>query len=108
MIAVLLEGPIWHSGCSNAVQDMDKRKRLKQMELLWRGSESFGSDADVFTGNFPAGVTVSVASVALLATCRRRRCSICGSDKDVVDVAPNHVAFCSMDRTCKDVAEVLT
>lgn len=40
---------------SSALQDMDKRKKLKQMEVLWRGSESYGSDADVFTGNFPAG-----------------------------------------------------
>ena len=36
-------------------QDMDKRKKLKQMEVLWRGAESYGADADVFTGNFPSG-----------------------------------------------------
>ena len=34
---------------------MDKRKAAKQMEMLWRGAESFGDQADVFTANFPTG-----------------------------------------------------
>ena len=36
-------------------QDMDVRKRKRQLELLWRGSESLGSAADLFTGNFASG-----------------------------------------------------
>ncbi|KAK9810259.1 hypothetical protein WJX72_007477 [[Myrmecia] bisecta] len=36
-------------------QDMDIRKPKKQMELLWRGAESYGEDADIFTGNFWSG-----------------------------------------------------
>ena len=34
---------------------MDVRKRKKQMELLWRGSESLGDTAELFTGNFASG-----------------------------------------------------
>lgn len=37
------------------LQDMARRKKRKEMELLWRGAASFGSDADVFTGNFASG-----------------------------------------------------
>ena len=41
--------------CECAPQDMKRRKKRKEMELLWRGAASFGTDADVFTGNFASG-----------------------------------------------------
>ena len=41
--------------CERAAQDMERRKKRKEMELLWRGAASFGTDADVFTGNFASG-----------------------------------------------------
>lgn len=36
------------------VQDMEYRKGIKAMELVWRGSASL-EDADIFTGNFASG-----------------------------------------------------
>ena len=39
----------------NRLQDMEVRKRKRQLELLWRGSESLGSAAELFTGNFASG-----------------------------------------------------
>lgn len=35
-------------------QDMEYRKRIQAMELVWRGSASL-QDADIFTGNFASG-----------------------------------------------------
>lgn len=35
-------------------QDMDYRRKVKALEMVWRGSSSL-EDADVFTGNFPSG-----------------------------------------------------
>lgn len=34
-------------------QDREKRKDLKTLEVIWRGSRSLGSSADIFTGIFP-------------------------------------------------------
>ncbi|XP_020253572.1 probable alpha-mannosidase At5g13980 isoform X2 [Asparagus officinalis] len=34
-------------------QDREKRKDLKSLEVVWRGSKSLGSSADIFTGIFP-------------------------------------------------------
>ncbi|XP_020106647.1 probable alpha-mannosidase At5g13980 isoform X2 [Ananas comosus] len=34
-------------------QDRAKRKDLKTLEIVWRGSRSLGSSADIFTGIFP-------------------------------------------------------
>ncbi|KAK8969877.1 hypothetical protein KSP40_PGU007504 [Platanthera guangdongensis] len=34
-------------------QDREKRKQLKNLEVVWRGSKSLGSSSDVFTGIFP-------------------------------------------------------
>nr|BET03731.1 alpha-mannosidase [Allium cepa] len=34
-------------------QDRIKRKKLKNLEVVWRGSKSLGSSADIFTGIFP-------------------------------------------------------
>ncbi|KAJ3678236.1 hypothetical protein LUZ60_002039 [Juncus effusus] len=34
-------------------QDREKRKDTKSLEIIWRGSKSLGSSADVFTGIFP-------------------------------------------------------
>ena len=34
---------------------MDVRKRKRQLELLWRGSESLDDAAELFTGNFASG-----------------------------------------------------
>ncbi|KAG1370202.1 alpha-mannosidase [Cocos nucifera] len=34
-------------------QDREKRKDLKSLEVVWRGSKTLGSSADVFTGIFP-------------------------------------------------------
>ena len=31
-------------------QDMDKRKKDKEMEMIWRGSPSLGASAEIFTG----------------------------------------------------------
>ncbi|KAK9903926.1 hypothetical protein WJX75_000663 [Coccomyxa subellipsoidea] len=36
-------------------QDRQLRSNTKDLELLWRGAKSYGSSADVFTGNFPFG-----------------------------------------------------
>ena len=36
-------------------QDMEIRAADKALEHLWRGEPSYGSSADVFTGNFPSG-----------------------------------------------------
>ncbi|KAK9786492.1 hypothetical protein WJX73_000911 [Symbiochloris irregularis] len=36
-------------------QDMERRRKTKELELLWRGSASYGTEADVFTGNFADG-----------------------------------------------------
>ena len=38
------------------MQDMELRRKSKQLELLWRGAQSYGAEADVFTGNFADGV----------------------------------------------------
>lgn len=43
--------------CVRFGQDMEVRKAAKQMEVLWRGAQSFGDSADVFTANFPTGCT---------------------------------------------------
>ena len=40
------------------LQDLELRKKAKQLEFLWRGAKSFGKDADVFTGSFPTGKTL--------------------------------------------------
>ena len=37
------------------LQDMHIRKSKKQMEMVWRGAESYGKDADVLACNFPSG-----------------------------------------------------
>ena len=37
------------------IQDMAKRRERKEFEMLWRGARSFGSEADVFTSNWPTG-----------------------------------------------------
>jgi alpha-mannosidase len=34
-------------------QDRDTRKGTKELEVVWRGSKSFGSSADIFAGIFP-------------------------------------------------------
>ncbi|KAJ6837233.1 putative alpha-mannosidase isoform X1 [Iris pallida] len=34
-------------------QDREKRKDLKTLEVIWRGSKTLGSSADIFTGIFP-------------------------------------------------------
>ena len=51
-----LRGPI----CSfvQCAQDMAIRGSPEnlELELLWRGAHSYGSSADVFTGNFYSGV----------------------------------------------------
>ncbi|MQM18748.1 hypothetical protein Taro_051744 [Colocasia esculenta] len=36
-------------------QDMAKRKNDKTLEIIWRGSQSLGSSADIFTGVLPNG-----------------------------------------------------
>jgi len=45
---------VFHS-IQDWLQDMDVRRRKKQLELLWRGSESLGDTAELFTGNFASG-----------------------------------------------------
>ena len=37
------------------LQDMAIRGAKKQFELVWRGAKSYGSSADVLTGNFASG-----------------------------------------------------
>ncbi|KAJ3671808.1 hypothetical protein LUZ60_007887 [Juncus effusus] len=34
-------------------QDKNKRKDLKELEVVWRGSNTFGSSLDIFSGIFP-------------------------------------------------------
>ncbi|PNT63561.1 alpha-mannosidase At3g26720 [Brachypodium distachyon] len=34
-------------------QDRDTRKGTKELEVIWRGSKTFGSSADIFAGIFP-------------------------------------------------------
>jgi hypothetical protein len=43
-------------------QDMAWRKKRREMELLWRGAASFGTDADIFTGNFASGRSCAQAT----------------------------------------------
>ena len=38
------------------LQDMAIRGPKKQFELVWRGAKSYGSSADVLTGNFASGI----------------------------------------------------
>lgn len=52
------------------VQDLDLRKKAKQLEFLWRGARSFGDHADVFTGSFPTGKASRVLQdVPLILNC---------------------------------------
>ena len=37
------------------MQDLERRKQTKELEMLWRGAKSFGKEADVFLGTFPTG-----------------------------------------------------
>ena len=37
-------------------QDLERRKKTKELEMLWRGAKSFGKEADVFLGTFPSGM----------------------------------------------------
>lgn len=50
-----------------SLQDMMRRsnRNVRELEHLWRGAKSYGSSADVFTGNFASGVR----SVAKTGTC---------------------------------------
>jgi len=45
----------------NHMQDMAVRGTKKQYELLWRGAKSYGSSADVITGNFASGEHITPA-----------------------------------------------
>jgi len=50
----------WLLPCVNPLchfphQDMALRGKKKQFEVLWRGAKSYGSSADVLTGNFASG-----------------------------------------------------
>ena len=47
------------STCGCFMKDMEVRKGAKQMEVLWRGAQSFGDSADVFTANFPTGFSLN-------------------------------------------------
>ncbi|WIA37079.1 hypothetical protein OEZ86_014052 [Tetradesmus obliquus] len=35
--------------------DMEERKRNHSLELVWRGSEAYGSESDLFTSQYPTG-----------------------------------------------------
>ena len=43
------------------LQDMAIRGTKKQFELVWRGAKSYGSSADVLTGNFASGTALMPA-----------------------------------------------
>jgi hypothetical protein len=34
---------------------MAQRKRNHSLELVWRGSEAYGSESDLFTSQYPTG-----------------------------------------------------
>ncbi|BDA45668.1 Lysosomal alpha-mannosidase [Coccomyxa sp. Obi] len=56
--ASLMSGALGFDGLFFArtdYQDRAQRAPEKKLELIWRGAKSFGSSADVFTGNFPMG-----------------------------------------------------
>lgn len=38
------------------LQDMAIRGPKKQFEMVWRGAKSYGSSADILTGNFASGI----------------------------------------------------
>jgi hypothetical protein len=40
-------------------QDMAVRKEAKAMEMIWRGSSSWGAASDIFTQQYPSGNYVS-------------------------------------------------
>lgn len=40
---------------AHLLQDLERRKKTKELEMLWRGAKSFGKEADVFLGTFPTG-----------------------------------------------------
>ena len=45
---------------------MSHRIQTKELEMLWRGAKSFGSSADVFTGNFGSGARMLLLPNVLL------------------------------------------
>ena len=47
------------------MQDLERRKKTKELEMLWRGAKSFGKEADVFLGTFPTGA--KLMSLAIMA-----------------------------------------
>ena len=69
---------------------MDVRKPAKQMEMLWRGAQSFGDSADVFTSNFPTG-----------ACCAELRCCCFGHP-----LFPKHPQYIFMQCADYDVVDI--
>jgi hypothetical protein len=49
-------------------QDMAKRKDQQALEMIWRGSYSWGAASDIFTHNYYTGNYVSVKSAAVKFT----------------------------------------
>ncbi len=53
---------------------MAKRRERKEFEMLWRGARSFGSEADVFTSNWPTGAAAAAARAQGATACQLRCC----------------------------------
>jgi hypothetical protein len=41
--------------CRSDNADMAQRKKNRSLELVWRGSEAYGSESDLFTHQYPTG-----------------------------------------------------
>jgi hypothetical protein len=41
--------------CRSDGMDVDQRKKMRALELVWRGSQAFGSEADLFVSQYPTG-----------------------------------------------------
>jgi hypothetical protein len=41
--------------CRSDNADMAQRKKNRSLELVWRGSEAYGSESDLFTYHYPTG-----------------------------------------------------
>ena len=79
---------------SGVLQDMDVRKKAKQMELVWRGSQSYGDTAEIFTGNFPSGILLSTGSMHVRAYLHPTASAESGMCTRLAQVAPKMMVHC--------------
>jgi hypothetical protein len=49
---------------------MRQRKETHSLELVWRGSQSYGSETDMFTSQYPTGALITPGLLLLLVMMR--------------------------------------